>query len=125
MSLLTLACLRTILVELKSRLTLSTVGLGGGNLLELLHKSVGDGHTGELGTSTVGTHLRVTTETRDLGKVEVEVVDEPVDGVTGAVGENLDEVVTSKVTGGLLGVGKELGGGVGNVQVLGLGLSTR
>jgi hypothetical protein len=56
----------------------------------------------------VGTHLRVTTETRDLGEVEVEALNEPVDGVTRLVGEDLDEVVTGELTGRLLGVGEAM-----------------
>jgi hypothetical protein len=88
------------------QLTLSTVGLGNGNVLELLHESVGDGHTGELGTTTVGALLRVATKTRDLGEVKVEALNEPVDGVTRTVGEDVDQVVTGELTSRLLGVGK-------------------
>jgi hypothetical protein len=54
----------------------------------------------------VGTGLGVATETRDLGEVKAEALNEPVDGVARAVGEDVDEVVASKVTGRLLGVGE-------------------
>ncbi len=54
----------------------------------------------------MGTLLAVPTETGDLAEIEVELLDEPVDGVAGFVGEDLDQVVSGEITGGLLGVGE-------------------
>ncbi len=99
---------------------LDAVGLCLCEVLELLHLSVGDGHTRELGTATVGTGLRVTAETRDLAEVEIEAVHEPVDGLAGLAGEHLDEVVAGKVTSRLLGVLEEGLGGIWDA-LLGLG----
>jgi hypothetical protein len=46
----------------------------------------------------------VAAETGDLGEVEAEALDEPVDGVTRAVREDVDQVITGQLTGRLLGV---------------------
>ncbi len=98
---------------------LYAIRLGLGEVLELLHLCVGDGHTGELSATTVSTGLRVTTETRNLGEVELETVHEPVDGLTRLAGQDLDQVITGKVTGRLLCVFKE---GLGRVWDALLGL---
>jgi len=47
----------------------------------------------------MGTWLAVATETGDLRKVKVEFTLEPVDGVSWAAGEDVDEVVAGKITG--------------------------
>ena len=49
----------------------------------------------------------MTAESRDEGEVEVELVLEPVDGVCGATGEDLDQVVACEVLCGFLRVFKE------------------
>jgi hypothetical protein len=41
----------------------------------------------------------VTTEACDLGQVQVELVLEPVDGITGATGENADKIIPGEVSG--------------------------
>lgn len=79
-------------------------------------KTHGDGHSGELSTSTVSALERVSTETRNLGKVEAveqtgqlsrrfnrpkasapKLVGEPVDSISRATSEHLDEVVAGEV----------------------------
>jgi hypothetical protein len=55
----------------------------------------------------MGTGLGVTTETRDLGKIQAELVLEPVDGVSGLVGEDANQVVAGQITGRFLGVVEE------------------
>jgi hypothetical protein len=55
-------------------------------------------HAGELRITTMCAGLAVTTKTGDLGKVEVELVLEPVHGVARTASKDLDEVVTSKLT---------------------------
>jgi len=70
-------------------------GAGGlllGDGLELLHQGVGDGHARESLLATVRTGLRVATETRDEGEVEVEAVLEPVDSRTALEDEDLVEL---------------------------------
>lgn len=51
-------------------------------------------HSGELGISAVSTRLAVAAETGHFGEVETELALQPVDGVTGTSGENLNEVIT-------------------------------
>lgn len=88
---------------------LDALGLRLGELLESLHQGVGDGHARELGiVATVGTGLRVTTETGDEGEVKVEDILEPLNGSGGLVGEDLDEVGPGLVTGRLESVIVEL-----------------
>lgn len=41
----------------------------------------------------------MSTETSNLGKVETELVLQPVDGVTGATSENVDEIISRKLSG--------------------------
>ena len=77
-----------------------------GQVLKLLHQRIRNGHTGELGTAAVRALLRVPAEARDLGQVEAEALDEPVDGVARLVGEDFDEVVSGQFACGFLGVGK-------------------
>ena len=48
--------------------------------------------------TTVSTRLRVTAQTRHEGQVEVEDVLQPLNGGSGLVGEDLDEIGTSLVT---------------------------
>lgn len=54
----------------------------------------------------------MTAETRNLGEVEGETVHEPIDGLAGLASENLDQVISCKVTSRLLGVFEE---GLGRV----------
>lgn len=54
-------------------------------------------HSRELGISAVGTGLAVAAEAGYLGQVKAKLILEPVDGVTGAAGEDLDKVVASEV----------------------------
>jgi len=49
----------------------------------------------------------VTAETGDKGEIEVKFVLEPVDGIRGATGEDLDEVVACEVFCGFLRVFEE------------------
>ena len=78
-----------------------------GKVLNALELSVCDDHTGELSATAVCALLRVTAKTGDEGEVEVELILEPVDGVCGATGEDLDEVVACEVFCGFLGVFEE------------------
>jgi len=64
----------------------------GLDLLDLLHESVCDGHTGELGGSTVGTGVRVTSETAEEREVETELLHEPGNSGAGVVSEDLGEL---------------------------------
>ena len=48
----------------------------------------------------------VSTQSRNLGQIQVEALDEPVDGISRSVGEDLDEIVTSQFSRRLLGIGK-------------------
>jgi len=57
--------------------------------------------------------LAVSTQSRDLGQVEVETLDQPVDGISRSVGKHLDQVVSCEFSRRLFGVGeagRELGG---------------
>jgi hypothetical protein len=56
-------------------------------------------------------------ETRDEGEVEVELILEPLNGSGGLVGQDLDEVGTGLVTGGLKGVIVKLLDAVGNASI--------
>lgn len=67
----------------------------------------------------------VATEARDLAEVEPEPVLEPVDGLGGPAGEDLDQVVPGEVAGRLFRVGKEDLGAVADAELLlGVGAST-
>jgi hypothetical protein len=75
--------------------------------------------------TTVCTGLGVTTQTRDESEVEVEDVLQPLDGGGGLVGQDLDQVGTGLVTGGLEGVIVKCLDTVGNAEVdLGAGEGT-
>lgn len=88
---------------------LDTTGLIFGEVFQSLHEGVGDGHTGELGImATVCAGVSVSSETGDEGEVEVEDILQPLDGGGGLVGQNLDQVGTGLVTGGLEGIFVEL-----------------
>ena len=56
-------------------------------------------------------------KTRDEGEVEVELILEPLDGSGGLVGQDLDEVGTGLVTGGLEGIIVKLLDAVGNADL--------
>lgn len=130
---------------------LNAVGLGLGKLLDALHQSVGDGHTGEFGiVASVGSGLGVTTGNRvvsridpqnqsnqnkpweqnlpksgDERQVEVEHILQPLNGSSGLVGEDLDEIRASLVTSRLEGIVVELLDAVADVVVdLGAGQGT-
>jgi len=55
-------------------------------------------HAGELSIATVGSWLAVTTEPSDLGKVELELVLQPVDSISGTAGQDGDKIVAGEVT---------------------------
>ena len=55
-------------------------------------------HTGELGIATVGSWLTVTTKPGNLGKVQLELVLQPVNGVSGTASQDGNEVVAGEVT---------------------------
>jgi hypothetical protein len=100
---------------------LDAVGDLDRQIFETLQLSIGDDHTGELGTTAVGALLRVATETRDFGEVEVELGLEPVDGRSRVACEDADEVVACEILCGLLGVVEEDLGRVLNAKgVLGV-----
>lgn len=67
-----------------------------GDLLELVHQSDSDSHSGELSSSTVSSFERVTSETRDLREIEVEATNEPLDSRGRVSSENFDQVVASE-----------------------------
>jgi hypothetical protein len=46
----------------------------------------------------------VTTQPRDLGQVQVELLDEPVDGIARLVCQDLDEIVAGQLSRRLFGV---------------------
>lgn len=97
---------------------LNTGGLGLGDLLEALHESVGDGHTGELGiVATVGAGVGVATQPGDQSEVEVEDILQPLDSGGGLVGEDLDEFRAGLVTSRLEGILVEGLDAVGNAEV--------
>jgi hypothetical protein len=48
----------------------------------------------------------MSTQSRDLAKVKVESLDEPVDCISRFVGKDLDQVISSEFTSRFLGVGK-------------------
>lgn len=55
-------------------------------------------HAGELGITTVGSRLTMTAESSNLGKVEPELVLQPVDSISGAAGQDGDKIVAGEVT---------------------------
>ena len=67
--------------------------------------------------ATVRPGLGVATETGDEGQVEVEDVLQPLNSGGGLVGENLDQLGASLVSGGLEGIIVELLDAVLNLQV--------
>lgn len=102
---------------------LNATGLTFGKVFQSLHQGVGDGHTGELGImATVCAGVSVSSETGDEGKVEVEDILQPLDGGSGLVGQDLDQVGTGLVTGGLEGIFVELLDAVLDAEI-GLGAS--
>jgi hypothetical protein len=48
----------------------------------------------------------MSTQSGDLAEIKVESLSKPVDGITGIVGEDLDEVVSGEFSCGFLGIGK-------------------
>ena len=50
--------------------------------------------------------LAVTAQSRNLGQIQVKLLDEPVDGVARLVRENLDQVIAGEISCGLFGVGE-------------------
>lgn len=99
-------------------LDLHALGLGDREVLEALHLRVRDDHARELRAAAVRPGTRLAAEARDLGEVEPEAVDEPVDGVGGAPREHADEVVARELLGGPLGVLEEDFCGVLDSEVL-------
>lgn len=95
---------------------LHPVGVTDGEILQSLHLGVGDNlgapyylrltetldcithHSRELSITAVSTGLAVSAETGNLGKVELELVLQPVNGVTRLVGEHTDQVIASEIT---------------------------
>lgn len=122
---------------------LNTLRLVLGELLEALHQGVGDGHARELGIMTsVCSGLRVATkrrlamliylrgifllpQTRDKGEIEVELILKPLNGGSRLVGEDLDKIGASLVTGRLEGIVVKLLDAVGDARLdLGAGEGT-
>lgn len=103
-----------------ARLLLNLHALRGGDreVLEALHLRVRDDHAGELRAAAVRPGTRLAAEARDLGEVEPEAIDEPVDGVGGAPREHADEVVARELLGGPLRVLEEDFCGVLDPEVL-------
>lgn len=50
--------------------------------------------------------LGMPTQARHLGQVQAEPLNQPVDCITGSIGEDFDQVVSSEFTGRLLGIGE-------------------
>jgi hypothetical protein len=73
---------------------------------DLFHQGVGDGHSRELSATSVCSLFTMSTQSGDLAEIEVESFSEPVDGITGFVGEDLDEVVSGEFSRRFLGIGK-------------------
>lgn len=99
-------------------LDLHALRRGDREVLEALHLRVRDDHTRELRAAAVRPGTRLAAEARDLGEVEPEAVDEPVDGVGGAAREHADEVVARELLGGPLGVLEEDFCGVLDPEIL-------
>jgi hypothetical protein len=55
-------------------------------------------HARELSVATVGSWLTVTTKSGNLGKVEFELVLQPVDSISGTASQDGDKIVAGKVT---------------------------
>jgi hypothetical protein len=55
-------------------------------------------HAGELSITTVGSWLTVTTKSSNLGKVELELVLQPVDSISGTASQDGDKIVAGEVT---------------------------
>ena len=68
-------------------------------VFKALELGIGDDHSRELGTAAVSAGLGVTTKTSDFGEVEGELVLEPVDGVAGLAGQDLDERIAGEIAG--------------------------
>jgi len=51
-----------------------------------------------LGIAAVGSRLAVTAKSRNLGKVELELVLQPVDGISGTASQDGDKIVAGEVT---------------------------
>lgn len=76
---------------------LDTVGLGNSKVLQTLHLGVGDNHARELRATTVCARLGVSTETRHLGEIKLELLLQPVDSIARPVSKDVDKVVSCKV----------------------------
>lgn len=68
-------------------------------MTHLLHQGIGDGHTRELGATSMRPLFTMSSQSRDLAKVKVESLDEPVDCISRFVGKDLDQVISSEFTG--------------------------
>merc|ERR1711991_1114586 len=65
-----------------------------GNLLNLFHQSVGDGHSGELFSSTMSTRMRVASQTSHHAHVQIKLVNQPVHRLCRFVGQHSDQLRT-------------------------------
>ena len=55
-------------------------------------------HAGELCIATVGPWLTVTAKSSNLGKIELELVLQPVDSISGTASQDGDKIVAGEVT---------------------------
>ena len=55
-------------------------------------------HAGELSIATVGSWLTMTTKSSNLGKVELELVLQPVDSISGTASQDGDKTIAGEVT---------------------------
>ena len=55
-------------------------------------------HAGELCIATVGPWLTVTAKSSNLGKIELELVLQPVDSISGTTSQDCDKIVAGEVT---------------------------
>jgi hypothetical protein len=97
---------------------LNPMGLLLGKLLQSLHQRICDSHAGELGiVTTVGSGLRMATKAGYESEIKVEDVLQPLDGGSGLVGEDLDQVWSGLVTGRFHGIVVELLHAVADLRI--------
>jgi hypothetical protein len=55
---------------------------GNGTKTDLLHQSIGDGHTRELSPTSMGSLFTMSSQSRDLAEIKVESLYQPVDCIS-------------------------------------------
>jgi hypothetical protein len=69
-------------------------GKGERTRTDLLHKSIGNGHTGELSPTSMSPLFTMSTESRYFTEIKVESLNQPIDRISRFISEDLDEIIS-------------------------------